>query len=434
VLGAGLVTRPLVGYLLEMPDLELTMATRTVSKAERMVDGHPRGRALPLNVEDDESLRGLVTGADLVISLVPYAYHVKVARLCIELGRQMVTTSYVSPEMKALDADAREAGVMVLNEIGLDPGIDHMSAMKIIHEVEAHGGKVVSFQSNCGGLPAPEANTNPWGYKFSWSPRGVVLAARNNAEYLWRGEVRTTPGPELFADVRHIDVTGLGGFEVYPNRDSLGYKEVYGLADARTLFRGTIRYPGHCATWKALADCGWLDLEERPVNGKSYGRLFAELIGSHGELKTDLAAFLGIGEDADPIARMEWLGLLSEEAIPSGGESSPLDVLATRLLEMLPYGEGEKDMIILQHQFEAEYSDGKRERIVSTLVDYGIPGGDSSMARTVSLPAAIATRMILQGKITETGVHLPVTPGIYKPVLDELATMGISFEDVTEEL
>jgi len=433
VLGAGLVTRPLVEYLLNVPEFTLTVATRTVSKAERMIGDHPRGKAVTLNVEDDASLRELVSGADLVISLVPYAYHVKVAKLCIEMKRQMVTTSYVSPEMRALDGAAKEAGVCVLNEIGLDPGIDHMSAMKIIHEVENAGGTVAGFTSNCGGLPAPEANTNPWGYKFSWSPRGVVLAARNAARYLWEGQLREVPGPELFGDVKPATVKGLGDFEIYPNRDSMGYKEIYGLDATRTLFRGTFRNLGHCATWKALADLGWLDLEERDVAGRTFGAFFAELIGSQGDLKADLAAKLGVDAGADPIRRMEWLGLLGDDPVP-GERKSPLDVLAERLLAMLPYEKDERDMIILQHTFLAEYPEGRKERIVSTLVDYGIPGGDSSMARTVSLPAAIATRMILQGEIATTGVHVPVIPEIYEPVLAELATLGIAFEDEREAL
>ena len=434
VLGAGLVTRPLIDYLLAIPDFRLTVATRTVSKAEKMIGGNPRAKAVTLNVEDDASLREMVKGADLVISLVPYAYHVRVAKLCLEFKAHFVSTSYVSPEMRALDGAARKAGLLLLNEIGLDPGIDHMSAMKIIHDVERRGGKVVSFTSNCGGLPAPEANTNPWGYKFSWSPRGVVLAARNAAEYLWQGEMRKIPGPELFTDVRRMEVEGLGAYEVYPNRNSMGYQAIYGLDDAQTIFRGTFRNLGHCATWKAIADCGWLDLEEKPTKGMTFGRFFAELIHSHGDLKQDLARFLKIDEKADPIARMEWLGLLSNEPIPGAGAQSPLDVLAARLLVKLPFQTGERDMVILQHNFETSHTEHKGERISSTLIDFGIPNGDSSMARTVSLPAAIAARMILQGKIAITGVHIPVLPEIYNPVLDELAANNIAFKESRQGL
>ncbi len=431
VLGAGLVTRPLVEYLLKEPDFELTVATRTVGKAEKMIDGHPRGRALTLNVDDENALAKLIDGCDLVISVVPYHHHAKVASLAIARGKPVVTTSYVSPEMRALNGAARKAGVLVLNEIGLDPGIDHMSAMRIIHDVERRGGKVTGFVSNCGGLPAPEADTNPWGYKFSWSPHGVVMAGRNPARYLWDGEPRDVPGPQLFADVKHVEVEGLGNFEVYPNRDSMGYRELYGLSDTRTLFRGTFRNLGHCDTWKALVDCGWLDLELREVAGYSYGRFFCQLLGCERNEPTRdrVANYLSLAPEADLLERMEWLGLFGDEPIPGPARQSPLDVLADRLLLELPYEEGERDMILLQHRFKVEYREGGRGEIVSTLVDFGVPNGDSSMSRTVSLPAAIAARLILRGEIADAGVHIPVKPSIYGPVLDELEGLGIAFKE-----
>ena len=430
VLGAGLVTNPLIQYLLKIPSVELTVATRTVSKAVNMIGGHERGNAVALDIENDAALRELIENCDLVISLVPWIHHLKVAKLAIELKKQMVTTSYVSEDMSALDAAAREAGIIILNEIGLDPGIDHMSAMKIIHEVQAKGGKVTDFLSNCGGLPAPEANTNPWGYKFSWSPRGVVLAARNTAQYLWEGHDVKVPGPELFADVQALKVEKLGDYEVYPNRDSLDYQTIYGLEGVKTLKRGTIRNLGHCATWKALADCGWFELDEINVEGKTYSNVFASLIGSTGDLREDLASFLKMDPQADPIQRMDWLGLLSQQTVPGEAETTKLDVLAELLLEKLPYLKDERDMIVLQHDFDAEYPDGRKEHITSALVAMGVLGGDSAMALTVSLPAAIATRMILEGKITETGVHIPVKPEIYEPVLAELAELGIEFKEI----
>jgi len=430
VLGAGLVTRPMVGYLLERPDISLTVATRTVDKAQRMIAGHARGRAVALDVAHEAALATIVGEHELIVSLLPYIHHVTVAKLCIELGRHLVTTSYVSPEMRALDAAAHEAGVLLLNEIGLDPGIDHMSAMRIINGVAQRGGWVTGFVSNCGGLPAPEANTNPWGYKFSWSPRGVVLAGRNAARYLWEGDLREVPGPDLFGDVHHLTVDGLGQLEVYPNRDSLGYREIYGLAQATTIFRGTFRYPGHCAAWKALADCGWLDIHPHQVAGFSYAKLFCTLVGCEGRKPREAATrFLDISPTANLLDRFEWLGLFSDDAIPGPAEQSPLDVLAERLLLRLPYAQRERDMIVLQHRVTAEYPQGPAERIVSSLVDFGQPGADSAMSRTVSLPAAIAVRRILDGTIRETGVQVPVLPGIYEPVLDELATLGIAFQE-----
>jgi saccharopine dehydrogenase-like NADP-dependent oxidoreductase len=427
VLGAGLVARPLVRYLLEEAGLGLTVASRTLSKAERLVGGHERGRAVALDVRDGDQLERLVRDADLAISLLPYAHHVTVARLCIARGIPMVTTSYVSPEMRALDRMARDAGVLIINELGVDPGIDHMSAMKVIHDVEARGGRVVEFESCCGGLPAPEAATNPWGYKFSWSPRGVVLAARNAARYLRDGRVVEVPGPDLFTDVRTAEIPGVGTLEIYPNRDSMGYRDLYGLPDVRTLLRGTFRYPGHSRTWKALADLGWLGLEEIDVSGLTYGRLHARLIASPGrDVRGEVAARLGMDPADDPL---EWLGLFGTDPVP-GDRASPLDVLAGRLTEKLAYGEGERDMIVLQHRFLAELPSGD-ERITSTLVDFGVPGGDSSMARTVSLPAAIASRCVLEGRIRATGVHIPVMREAYEPVLAELGRLGIRMQDET---
>lgn len=432
VLGAGLVARPLVRYLLENAGMKVTVATRTVSKAETILDGHPEGVPVALDVENIDQLKDLVAGADLAVSLLPYAYHVEVAELCIDRGIPMVTTSYVSPQMQALDSAARKAGILVLNECGVDPGIDHMSAMKIIHDVQERGGTVAEFTSCCGGLPAPDAVTTPWGYKFSWSPRGVVLAARNAARYLLDGEKVEVPGPELFADVGTAVIEGVGELEIYPNRDSLSYRERYGLEGVKTLFRGTFRYPGHCRTWKTLVDLGWLDLEEREVESMTYGSFMASMIGSAGgDVRSEAAAHVSMDPAAEPLERMEWLGLFGSDPLPDG-RTTPLDVLADRLLEKLPYGEGERDMIVLQHRFLATFPDGRKERVTSTLVDFGIEGGDSSMARTVSLPAAVATRFILEGRIRASGVHIPVMPTMYGPILAELERLGIRCEETTE--
>ncbi|MEE9501776.1 MAG: saccharopine dehydrogenase C-terminal domain-containing protein, partial [Candidatus Aminicenantaceae bacterium] len=239
ILGAGLVAKPLVRYLLDQPDFKVVVATRTVSKAIKLIDNHPKGTAKTLNLKNEEGLRDEVKDADLVISMVPYAFHTLVARFCIEFKKQMVTTSYVSDEMKALDGDAKNAGILILNEIGLDPGIDHMEAMRIIHEVEAKGGEITSFISYCGGLPAPEANTNPFGYKFSWSPIGVLLAGKNSAKYIKDGEVVDISSEELFDNYEIWPIEGLGDFEAYPNRDSVPYVELYGIQSTKTMLRGT---------------------------------------------------------------------------------------------------------------------------------------------------------------------------------------------------
>jgi saccharopine dehydrogenase (NADP+, L-glutamate forming) len=434
LLGAGLVTRPLVQYLLEQPDIEMTIASRTVSKAEKLLEGLSRGKAMPLLVDNEAELSRLVAGHDLSISLLPYTYHPVVAKLGIQHRKQVVTTSYVSEAMQALDGPAKEAGILILNEVGLDPGIDHMSAMRVIHGVQRKGGRVVSFSSYCGGLPAPEANTNPWGYKFSWSPRGVVMAGRNSGRFLKNGEVVDIPGPDLFAHYETATVPGLGDFEGYTNRDCLGYVEIYGLKGARNMFRGTLRYPGWCDTWKALSAIGYLSDDARDdLQGRTYADLMRSLAGAGAgdDPKSAAASKAGLALDSEPIRRWEWLGLFSDEPLPAA--KSATDVLVERLSAQLSYAPGERDMIALHHEFEAEYPE-HREKITSTLVDYGIPQGDSAMARTVSLPAAIATKMILDGTIKQTGVHVPVQPEFYNPILDELDRLGITCNECEERV
>ena len=432
VLGAGLVARPLVQYLLDQPDFQVTVASRTVEKARALIGDRPNGRALAFDIErEPERLDDLVAQADLAVSMLPYIHHLQVAHACLRHRRHLVTTSYVKDEMRALDGAARQAGVLFLNEIGLDPGIDHMSAMRVIDRVHAGGGRVVSFRSYCGGLPAPEANTNPFGYKFSWSPRGVLLAGRNDARYLEDGRVVEVPNRRLFATRHTVPVEGVGDLEAYPNRDSLPYIQLYGIPEARTMYRGTLRYPGWCETWQKFVELGLLDLTEREdLAGMTYRQLLAHRIGrpETSDLRRDLAIHLNIPADSPILDRFEWLGLLSDDPLPP--ERTILDVLAVRMQEKLQYAPGERDMVVLLHDFVAEYPD-RRERIRSWLVDFGIPHGDTAMARTVGLPAAIATRLILQGVIRLTGVHIPVLPEIYRPVLAELEERGIRVQETT---
>jgi saccharopine dehydrogenase (NADP+, L-glutamate forming)/spermidine synthase len=435
ILGAGLVAKPLVRYLLNQPDFKVEVASRTVSKAVKLIDNHPDGEAKELNLKDEEGLKKEVAGSDLVISMVPYGFHPKVAKYCIDFGKHMVTTSYVSEVMQNLDDQAKRANILILNEVGLDPGIDHMEAMRIIHEVEEKGGKIQSFTSYCGGLPAPEANTNPFGYKFSWSPIGVLLAGKNSAQYQKDSRQIFIPAEDLFKDPSLIDIEGLGEFEGYPNRNSLPYIQLYGIQSADTMLRGTLRNKGWCSTMKKMVDLGLLDEEEKKWDGLTYKDFIRKLMGNPAEedIQKALSSHLNIEEDSDIIKRFEWLGLLSDENVPVS-KGSALDILGARMLEKLQYEEGERDMIILRHQFIASYPDGKKEKITSTLIDYGIPNGDSSMARTVGLPAAIATRLILEGRIEMTGVHIPVVPKIYVPILQELKEMDIAFTEKKEEL
>jgi saccharopine dehydrogenase (NADP+, L-glutamate forming) len=430
VLGAGMVARPIVDYLLGRPEnYELTIADVIPDKAAAIVAGRPRGRAVTLDIADAAALSALVAAADVVVSILPYTLHAEVAKHCLARRRSLVTTSYVSPAMRALDDDARAAGVLFLNETGLDPGIDHMSAMRVIREAQRRGGRVLEFRSFCGGLPAPDANDNPWGYKFSWSPRGVVLAGRNAARYLEDGLEINVPGEVLFSDVRPIVIPGAGEFEFYPNRDSLPYMEIYGLEGTRTVFRGTLRYQGWCDTWLKLAALGFLHDDVRTWGGKSYRDFTREVIGAGADVEREFALRARVPFDGDVIRRATWLGLFGNDAVPLE-DGAPLDVLAARLLEKCSYGPGERDMVILYHDFLIAYGD-RRERVTSTLVDFGVPGGDSAMSRTVSYPAAVAAHLVASGELKLTGVQIPVLGEIYDPILAELETLGIHFEERT---
>jgi saccharopine dehydrogenase (NADP+, L-glutamate forming) len=433
ILGAGLVTRPHVRYLLDVPDFEVTVASRTVSKAKALVNGHPQGKAVALDVNDKATLEDLIRGADLAVSMLPYVFHPKVAALCVKHGKHMVTTSYVKDEMRALDGPARDAGVILLNEIGVDPGIDHMSAMKVIHEVKHNGGKIASFVSWTGGLPAPEANDNPFGYKFSWSPKGVLLAGKNPARFQRGGKNIRIPGEALFDNYWPVQIEGLGEFEGYPNRDSMPYTETYDIHPSDWMFRGTLRYAGWCATLKTLVEIGLLDeipLGKAPATFREFTTQLLD-VAPDTDLSQYLAAQWGMCQDAKPITDLAWLGLFSDEPLPAG-KTTPVDIMAARMEAKMAYQPGERDMIVMQHEFVAEYPD-RKEAITATMIDYGIPHGDTSMARTVGLPAAIAVRMILQDEMAGlTGVHIPVIPEIYDPVLAELSELGIGLSEKVE--
>ena len=427
-LGAGLVARPFIQYLSDN-DFHVVVASRTISKAERLIEGCENAEAVAFNIaKDDELLEKLTKEADLVCSLLPYTFHVKAAKVAIKHKTHFCTTSYISDEMKALDDEAKTAGILLLNECGVDPGIDHMSAMKIIDEVHNNNGKIESFTSFTGGLPAPDANNNPYGYKLSWSPRGVLLAGRNDAQFLRDGKEVRIPGSELFENCELMEVPGMGTFEGYPNRNSLSYIDIYNIQETKTMLRGTFRNVGWCGTLDKIADLGLLDIEERSLDGMTYAALMRELISTNeSDVKTAVARFCNIEQDDQIMKRLEWLGLFEETVIPQG-INTILDALCNLFEEKLQYSPGERDMIVMHHEFIAEYPD-KKQRITSTLIDYGIPNGDSSMSRTVALPVAIASKMILDGKINLTGVHRPIIPEIYEPILNELETLDIKMEE-----
>ncbi|MCX8160513.1 MAG: saccharopine dehydrogenase NADP-binding domain-containing protein [Candidatus Saccharicenans sp.] len=430
LLGAGLVAGPLIEYLLGYDDLELMVADLDLERARSLVGNHPRGRVFQLDLQDRQALVRLLSGGEVVVSMVPYTFHPYVAEICLELNKHLVTASYVSPAMKALDGKAREKGLVFLNELGLDPGIDHMEAMRLIHEVHNSGGRVVSFISYCGGLPAPEARDNPFGYKFSWSPRGVLLAGRNEARYLLDGSEVVVPAEELFAHYKMIEIPGLGLFEGYPNRNSVSYTETYGIPEARTMLRGTLRYPGWCLKMKKIGELGLLDITEKEWRAETYAGFMREYLGlgESADLKDALAARLKLEANSEVIKSLDWLGLFSEHPLPSR-KISPLDLLVSLMVDKLKYREGERDMTVLQHEIVAEYPGKRREKITSTLIDFGQPHGHTSMSRTVGLPVAIGVKLILEGRIHSSGVLTPTVAEIYQPILAELQSLGLAFKE-----
>jgi len=433
VLGAGLVSRPLVRYLMDS-GFEVTVASRTVSKAEKLVEGHTLGRALALNVDDVAAMRQLVQNCDVAVSLLPATRHIEVARACLDMGKHMSTTSYVSPQMRALDAEAQEKGLLLLNEMGVDPGIDHMSAMQVIHQEEQAGGTLVGFSSWCGGLPAPEANDNPFGYKFSWSPKGVLIASRSSAKYLKNGEVVDIPAERLFADPAQVEIPSVGTFEGYPNRDSVSYMDTYGFSNrVKDMFRGTLRNQGYCMLLTQMIRLGLIeDAPQQDFSNTTYRGLMEKMFNQ--PLEETIPAKLKVSAQESPLEAMKFIGLLSDEPIEIES-GSLMDMLADRMQKTLAYKPGERDMLLMRHDITFEYEGGKRkERVTAIMVDFGIPNGDSSMARTVSLPAAIGTRMLLEDKIRLRGVQIPVVADIYNPVLEELEKMGIGFKETREKL
>jgi saccharopine dehydrogenase (NADP+, L-glutamate forming) len=429
VLGSGLVAGPLIRYLLDK-GYEVVIGTLLVERARELTGGHAHARVELLNVEDGAALDRFIADADLTVSLLPFTYHPRIAERCIAHKKHMVTTSYVSPAMEALDATAKAAGVTLLNEIGVDPGIDHMSAMRVIDAVKTRGGRVTAFRSYCGGLPAPEANDNPFGYKFSWAPRGVLLASRNGAQFLL-DERRVEVSPEnLFREMQVIEVPGAGFFEAYPNRDSTSYIDIYGLAGIQTIFRGTLRNMGWCDTLYSYRKLGLLELDELKVKGRSYGWLLRKVLGAgpKADLAEVVAKRLGVHELALPVASLKWLGAFGTRKLKVD-RISTLDALGALMFEKLAYAPGERDMLVMFHDFRVSYPDGRREQVTSSMIDFGLPGGDSSMARTVSLPAAIGVDLILRGRCGAVGVRRPVTPDIYGPVLDELKRLKIECKE-----
>jgi saccharopine dehydrogenase-like NADP-dependent oxidoreductase len=429
ILGAGMVSKPIVVYLLER-GYGVTLGDLELLKAQAIISNRPNGKAIHFDVKDEQSLDRLVEDHDITVSLLPWMFHPTVARYCLKHKKNMVTSSYVKPEMQALDAQVREAGLLFLNETGLDPGIDHMSAMRIIDHIHGKGGKVEEFYSFCGALVAPEVEKNPFNYKFTWAPKGVVMAGNNDGKYIKDGRVVEVATENLFKNPIKLHCCGVGDLEVYPNRDSLPYVDLYGIPEAKTLLRGTFRYTKWCEVIDAFKRIGLLSYEKFNMQNLTHADMLAKLIGLSNSLdiKQKTAEFLGIDTNSNPIEALDWLGLFSNSPI-NRADDSPFEVVSDVMIAKMMIQENERDMVVMQHTFVASYPNGSKEVIRSRMLDFGTLKTDTSIARTVALPAAVAVEMILENKIKAKGVHIPVIPEIYNPILDTLETLNIKMEE-----
>ena len=426
LLGSGFVAQPVIDTLAATEGIEVTVACRTLANAKQLASASGSD-AISLDVTDDSALDAALGQHDLVISLIPYTFHPNVVRSAIRLKKDVVTSSYISPALRELEPEINKAGITVMNEIGLDPGIDHLYAVKTIDEVHRAGGKIKSFLSYCGGLPAPEDSDNPLGYKFSWSSRGVLLALRNSAKYWKDGKIETISSEDLMASAKPYFIYPGYAFVCYPNRDSTLFKELYNIPEADTVIRGTLRYQGFPEFVKALVDMGMLKDDENSIFSSAipWNDALKQYLGAKSTSREDLVASIDSKtnrksqEDRDSIlSGFAWLGLFSDTKITPRGNA--LDTLCARLEELMQYEDGERDMVALQHKFGIEWADGTTEVRTSTMIDYGKVGGYSSMAATVGYPVAIATKFVLNGTIKGPGLLAPYSPEINDPIMKEL--------------
>lgn len=430
VVGAGRSASTLIQYLLdysEENDWLITVADFDLELAMKKVNNHKNARAISFDVFDEEQRNDGIRNADIVVSMLPASMHILLAEDCVFQGKNMVTASYVSEEIAALNDKAVEKKVLLLNEIGLDPGIDHMSAKKVIDEIHANGGEIHTFKSFCGGLVAPKYDTNPWNYKFTWNPRNVVLAGQGTAQFIRNGQYKYIPYQSLYSRTETMDVLEAGAFEGYANRDSLGYREAYDLADIPTIFRGTLRRPGYCEAWNVFVQLGMTD-DTYQVSGlsKMTWRDFINSFLVFDEVKTveeKLQSYFSLSEDV--MDKLKWLGIFEKVSIGLDN-ATPAQVLQKLLESKWSLEEEDKDMIVMKHQFHYQLK-GEEKRLHSSLVLEGKDQIHTAMSMTVGLPVAIATKLILQGKIQLSGVQIPVMKEVYEAVLEELKSFGIDF-------
>lgn len=435
VIGAGLSSSSLIRYFLANSvenNWQVRVVDQDIELVRRKINSHPNGVALSFDALNPQERRPEIEKADLVVSMLPARFHVEVAKDCIELKTNLITPSYVSNEMKALDAEAKEAGIVFMNEIGVDPGIDHMSASKILDEIKAKGGKLHSFKSFCGGLVAPENDNNPWNYKFTWNPRNVVVAGQGGAAcFIEEYQYKYIPYTQVFQRLDEVEIPGYGKFEGYANRDSLSYRSIYGLDDIPTIYRGTFRRVGFCKAWNVFVQLGLTD--------DSYKLERSELLTP----RTFLNAFLPYKvvdtvenklkkhftfDDEALFQKMEWLGIFDDSKPIGIPNASPAQLLEKILVDKWKLSPGDKDMLVMYHEFVAEV-EGKNTRIVSSMVNIGENQIYTSMSNTVGLPVAICGKMILNGDLKLKGVLIPVMSEVYTPILSELETFGIKFTE-----
>lgn len=433
VLGAGMVSAPLVAWL-SKKGYQLTVADMNKIKAEHVSSNLVNVQAVGLDVKNEDELDLLVSKHDLVVSLLPATMHLLAAKLCIKHTKALITTSYQSPAMLELKQQIEDSGIIVLNEMGLDPGIDHMSARRLIDRVHAMQGQIIEFYSLCGALPAPESADNPFGYKFSWSPNGVMAASLNSARFLYKGEESIVTSDELFEDVISIQFPEIGRLDMYPNRDSISYINEYGIEEAKNVLRGTLRLPGWCETMDALKKLGLLDIQPLNMENMSFFNLIERKTGTlYPQYECQIAKQLGIEETAVAIKSLEWLGYFSNNPVGRSVDS-PFNVTCDLMFSKMMMKENERDMIVMQHELLVKYPADREERITSRMLQYGTPGGDTAIARTVALPAAIAADLILSGQLQLTGLLRPFMPEIYEPVLRRLEEEGIVMKEEVKQL
>lgn len=428
LLGSGFVAQPTVDILSKQSDIDVTVGCRTLESAKALAG--EVAKSISVDATNQEELNEVVKNYDLVISLIPYIYHANVVKAAIASGHtDVVTTSYINPTLKSLEPEIKKAGIVVMNEIGLDPGIDHLYAVKTIDEVHKAGGKIKSFLSYCGGLPAPEDSDNPLGYKFSWSSRGVLLALRNSAKYWKDGKEVSISSEELMSSAKPYYIYPGYALVCYPNRDSTTYKELYEIPEAETVIRGTLRFQGFPEFVKVLVDMGFLkeDANELFSSAIPWNEAVSKYIGAKSSSEADIIekidSLTKFKDEADReriLAGMKWLGLFS--ATPITPRGNPLDTLCATLESLMQYEEGERDLVILQHKFGIEWANGETETRTSTLVDYGVPGGYSSMAKLVGVPCAVAVMSVLkhEGVFATPGLYAPMTPELNDPIMKTL--------------